>query len=194
MTQEFVIWKWSPKPKWSIPLSKLLNFPKSFLLHDGVPLAGAFPNDVAMTMDPDHPRDTVATDNLFNTNRLLIASERLKEFLEKRQLTAVEYLPIAILDLKHKPLPQRYFIVNPLEHLDCLDVQHSGPTQDEIDDEYIDDVKRIVLDPSRLDDTRELFRIARFNRVTLASRALAAAIDEAGFTSIAWTELKDYKP
>jgi hypothetical protein len=146
-----------------------------------------------MAMDPDHPRDTIPTDNLFNPHRVLVVSERLKDFLDKRRLKCVEYLPIAILDLKKKPIAQRYFIANPLDHVDCLDIERSKPVMDDIDEEAIDNVERIVLDPDRVDRERELFRIAHFDRVTLASRELAAAIDQAGFTSIAWAEVKDYQ-
>jgi hypothetical protein len=54
--------------------SSAMRIERSYLLGTSESLAATFSSNVQMTMDPDHPRDTVLTDNLFNTDRLIVVS------------------------------------------------------------------------------------------------------------------------
>ena len=49
-----------------------------------------------------------------------------------------------------------------------------------------------MIDESRVDPERKIFRPKSFYRVTLVARELAEAIEVEGFTGIRWIELDDY--
>jgi hypothetical protein len=188
---DYVIWGWRPTVKYSAVLRGFVDFEDDNLFGHGYAWNGTFPAEAKMDFHPDHPRDTVKTDNLGNTDGVLVVSERVCDFLTKRKLGGMEYLPITILDHKKKPIPEKYFIANTIDHVDCLDLKASRATFSKIRKTRITDVEKLVLDPKRLDPTRELFRIKNFARHALVHRDLADAITSAGFTSIGWTELSD---
>jgi hypothetical protein len=132
------------------------------------------------------------TDNLINTRTLIVASLKLKNFLETRQLPKVEYLPITILDHKGRPASRDYFIIHPIEPVDCLDVSQCGAQRSSIDPETIQWLDRLVIDEGKIDPSRDMFRLKFFYDVILVRRELAAAIDAEGLTGIRWIELSDY--
>jgi hypothetical protein len=193
MTPDYVIWIWKPTIKHAASLHGFVDFDDdNNLFGHGHAWNGTFPAEAKMDFDPEHPRDTVRTDNLANTDCLLVISERLCDLLVKRKLVGMEYLPIPILDHKKKPITDKYFIAHTVDHVDCLDLKASKPTFSQIRKTRVTDVEKLVLDPKRVDPKRELFRIKNFADEALVSRGLAEAITAAGFTTFGWKELSDY--
>jgi hypothetical protein len=123
----------------------------------------------------------------------IVASKGLQEFLEKQGVPNVEYLPVVIVNLKGKTVSKDYFIVHLIEPVECLDLDKCEPTWGEVDETSIDEVKHLVIDETRVDPVRQLFRPKQFHQVILARRTLAEAIDAAGFTGIKWIELGKFK-
>lgn len=191
---DYVLWQHDTSLKNAISINRIANFENEFRLHEGIPLSGDFPEDVQLRMHPDRPRNTIPTDSLFNTDRVVLASPRLTEFLKEYGLKEVEYLQATVVDVKGKPTKDPYFIVNTLKNVDCLDRDASGVTYSVVVPEDIDEVERIVLDESRIDASRELFRLANYADHYFASRKLAEAVREKGFTGIRFTELEDFEP
>jgi hypothetical protein len=191
MARDYVIWT-SGRINNYVVLETLHGVDKLYEVKRGIPRAASFPADARYTMHPDWPTNTVLTDNLINTDALVVASARLADFLRARGVTHTEYLPVTILNHKKRPTGKDYFIVNPVEPVDCLDVAKSGVTWSLFDGTIVDSVQRLVLDPKRCDPDRELFRIAKFADVTLVSRELAKAMDAQGFTGNRWLELSAY--
>ena len=192
MTAEYVIWTWIPNVKHSAVLGNFVDFSNDHLFRRGNPFNDTFPAEAKLQFNLDFPRDTVRTDNLGNTHGILVLSERLCEFLMKRNVTAVEYLPIGILDHKKKLISEKYFIAHTINNVDCLDVAASKAEYSLILPERVDWVGQLVLDPNRVDPERQLFRIKNFADQALVRRDLADAITAAGFTSIGWKELSQY--
>src|SRR5438552_3993429 len=120
MRSNYVVWDTKVIPNACV-LQDLVRVEKDYQLRKGVPLASTFPEDAAFTMDPDFPDNTVLTDNLLNTNMMIVASMRLKMFLERQSLRKVEYLPVTIINHKGKPASREYFIVHPIDPVECLD-------------------------------------------------------------------------
>lgn len=173
-------------------LDTLVGVEDMWELLDGIPRASTFPTDANYTMHPDFPYNTLLTDNLINRDLLIVVSARLKAFLEARVLEKVEYLPVTIMNHKNRPASRDYFIVHPVYPLDCLQLEHCEPKWSEIDTEAIERLKRLVIDESKLDPKRALFRPKSFYRVTLVRHELADAIDGAGFTGISWKDPARY--
>jgi hypothetical protein len=190
MKPEFVIWDSMAVPNACV-LAELYGVDKQYELDKGIPRLANFPKNARFKMDSDFPHDTLLVDNLDNTDDLIVASRRLKEFLETRPLMHMEYLPIAILDHKKKPVEDEYFIVHPIDLPECLDIKKSQVTWG-ISKDWADKVKQLVIDMTKVEPDRDLFRPKPFYSVILVRRALAEAIDEQGFTGIRWKEIDDY--
>src|SRR5262249_52340497 len=132
------------------------------------------------------------TDTLLNSHRLVIASARLKRFLESQGLSRVEYLPVTILNHKGRPASRDYFIVHPVDLDACVDVKKSEVEWSAMEPSSIDSVTRLAIDETALDRTVALFRPKPFYDVVLVRRPLAEAIDAQGFSGIRWIELSSY--
>jgi hypothetical protein len=191
MSDDLLIWAARDVPD-ACALDKLTGVDRQYELAKGIPRASTFPQDAAFTMDSDFFNDLMLTDNLINTDRLIVASRRLKEFLEARPLRHVEYLPVTIIDHKGKPASREYFIVHPTDLVDCLDMDQSEVEWGLVDEQSIDSVARLVIDLAKVDPAVELFRPKPFYDVVVVRRALAEAIDAAGFVGIRWIALADY--
>ncbi len=189
---DYVIWTWLPNVKYAAALGGFVDFENSHLFRQGHLFAGTFPPEAKMAFDLDHPRETVLTDNLINPNRVLVVSERLRDFLAKRELKAVEYLPIPILDHKKNLLAEKYFIAHTVDNVDCLDVAASKAKFSPLLKTRVSGVEKLILDPNRADPERQLFRIKNFADEALVRRDLADAISAAGFTSVGFRELANY--
>lgn len=190
MAGEFVIWKYKtvkhatgvakgPGSGFNDVVGELMN---------GVSLAAAFPPNARMAMPADRPNDTVLPDNVYNTDMLIVASQRLKTFLEQRKLPEVEYLPVAVLNHKGDPVGDPFFIVHPLSPLDCVDESQSSFDRSDIDGSY-EEFEHMVIDPDRVPPERALFRIKGYWDATLVRRPLAEALLAAGFTGLSFAEL-----
>ena len=168
-------------------------------LNEGISRSETFSQTASFQMDLDRPDDTVVLDSISNIDFLIVASPRLTEFLRNQELKKVEYLPVTIFDHKEKPLPEKYFIVHPIDPIDCLDTAKCGATFSKINPESVKRLQKLVIRNDLIDGTtntlsvgRLLFRPRNFYRITFVHRNLAEAIDAAGFTGIRWVEIRDY--
>jgi hypothetical protein len=157
-------------------------------------VADEFPSTVTLEVNREHRKDKRLTDSLVNLDQMIVASSRLVALLQELAVPELEYLPVPVLDHAGQLTTDPYAIVNLLNPIDCLDVEASGARYSRIDTEAIDRVKRLVIDESRIDPTRVLFRPRSYSAVILAHRSLAARIDAAGFNGMRWTELDRWPP
>lgn len=190
MSFSYVIWR-SGVVAHACVLDDLEGVDDQHDLNVGIPRAAGFPGNASFSMSADYPRNMVLTDSLVNTDLMLVVSLRLQRFLQMRGIEKVEYLPVAILDHKGK-LAGEYFIVHPLEPIDCLDVPSCGATFWSVDPDNIMALKRLAIDFAKIPPLRELFRPKSFFEVFLVRRELADAIDAAGFAGIRWVEIDSY--
>jgi len=172
-------------------LTGLDGIEDSFKIDEGHSLASEFDN-VSIRMDPDLPDDTLLHDVLANPYSMVIASERIVDLLRHEELKKVEYLPISVIDHKGHVVPDNYFVVHPVDHVECLDIEASNVKWDFVDNTVAESVEQIVLDPELVDISRKVFRPKPFIEVVLISRALAQKLDDAGVQGCEWVELPDY--
>jgi uncharacterized protein DUF1629 len=191
MKPKFVIWT-NKVIRDACSLYELTGVDKDYQLRKGVPRAAGFPREAAFAMDPDRPNDTLLTDNLFNTDLLIVGSRELREFFETQGVPKLEYLPVAIIDHKGKKVSREYFIINPIEPVDCIDFAKSEITWDEMDKAAIEDVSRLVIDETKVEPARALFRPKGLHQIIMVRREIAEKIDAKGFTGIRWTELNKF--
>jgi hypothetical protein len=173
-------------------LSGMTGFEDDWKLIYGESVAQDFPAKARFAMDPDYPRDVMLTDNLYNGDMLIVASQRLRDLIESQHPTAIEYLPVPIYNHKKRAIKEPYAIVHPIEPVDCLVVEACDPEWGRINKKAIDRVKRLVIDEQRIPQGRLLFRPQLFCKVILAHRSLAQKIDASAMTGVRWVELADY--
>lgn len=191
MQSDYLIWTDEVVPG-ACSLAGMTGYAEDWKLVYGEPVAAEFPGAARFSMDPDTPRDMALTDNLVNLDMLIVASQRLRDLIEAQQPAAVEYLPVPIFNHKKRAIAEPYFIVHPIQTVDCLVLDACEPTWGRINKKAIQRVAHLVIDAQRVPADRLLFRPQLFNKVILAHRKLADAIDAAGMTGVRWVELADY--
>jgi hypothetical protein len=188
MKTSYLVWRPSNVIPNAAALDHLTGFDRIGRLWRGESFAGQFPEEATFRMRPDLPQNTVLTDCLSNTDSLIVGSERLKDFLMAQKISDIEYHPVTIRDHKKKVIKGKYFIVNPIHNIDCLDTEASGAEMSQINPEKVQFIKKLVLRNDRLDLSRQLFRITNYNMITLVRDDLATAIGNAGFTGMNFVE------
>jgi len=176
-----------------VKLYKLTGVQDQFELNEGVPRAANFPEEACYSMHPDAVHNTVFTDTLLNRSMLIIISPKLRDFLRSQRLTRVEYLPISIRNHKGKVATRDYCILHPIDPVDCLDLKKSKVEWGMIDKTCIDEVTKLVIDETKIEPSRAVFRMKSFFDVVMVRRDLAEKISKSGFTGIEWTELQDFE-
>lgn len=191
MELEYVLWD-TVKPPYVCALGGLESLPKVFELKDGISRTKDFDEHAHFQMSSTYPYDIRLADSLKNSDRLIVGSQRLKEFIEGRGLDHVEYLPVAILNHKGRVASREYHVIHLTDPIDCLDISKCRATHSMLFPEDILDVEDLVLNSSRLDPDRRLFRAQYYNRPVFVRRDLAVEIQDCGFTGIGFLELSDY--
>ena len=174
-------------------LEDVVNVHRGSGLARGVPFAAKFPADAVMRMTQRHKKNTALIDDVASFSVMKVCSPRLVEFLRSKDLKNVEYLPITILDHKERVTSKDYCIVHPIHLQDTLDVAESEPEFNAIIPTEIDSVKRVALDPKRLDPEVRLFRLKGFFSPVLLDKAIADEMAARGFKGSVFTPLAEYR-
>ncbi len=169
------------------------DFADDYELMRGHAVAPDWPNDVCFRMSPDFKKRIKLSDNLVNSNKFLVASKPLQDFLLAEEVPDVEYLPLTIFNHKKKAEAAPYAIVNPIGTHDCVDLAASDVVMNTINSDYISVVKKLAIDPSKIGSTARLFRAKGLGTVIFFKRELADKVKAAGFTGIEFVEIADYK-
>ena len=182
----YVIWNVDKQVPHACVLKKFVGFSADNTLRHGVPLENKFPRGVAFHMSPDFPTNLLLTDNLRNTDSCAVVSAKLAAALRARPVAKMEYLPVSIIDHKRKVASKDYFILNPLELVDCVDRKKSKLREDDMVPGDIERIFDLVLDEKRIPKDRDVFRVKGFAQMTLASCELADELTAAKFVGLRW--------
>lgn len=190
-SQTFVVWSVS-NANYACVLGDLIGAPDPYALNIGLPQAEDFPDDVHFHLHPGYPYHTILTDNLENTDLVIVISKRLKDFIESYGVSEVEYLPVTIFDHKGRIASDSYYILHLLNPVDCLDIDQCGPTWSNVDPDNLLFIKRLVIDPSKIPPERALFRPLHYIHAALVRDDLANALQNAGFAGLRWVPIDQY--
>ncbi len=190
MDSNFVVWGEDVSSGYCV-LGYIEEFEDDWKLTNGTSLAAEWPDDVTLQMDPDFKKQIKLSDHLCNPCRVIIASPALRQFLEEQAVPNLEFLPVRILNHKGKVASDDYVIVNLHAVQDCLDLDASGVTWNEINPDYIIGFEQLVLDESRIDEEATLFRAKHYADQMFVRRDFAEAVSESGLTGIEFYELSD---
>ena len=124
MMSRFLIWENSYVEGFCV-LTGLKGFNQPWLLAKGVALANNWPSDATFSMSPDYPTDMKLSDQVFGGSYRVV-SIRLKEALSSiDESSNIEFLPVSILNHKGRLASKDYFIMNPLDSIDCINQDES---------------------------------------------------------------------
>jgi hypothetical protein len=191
MTANYQIWQADPNGGFCC-LTHLQNVPRTFDIANGVSREQGFPADAQFQMNPAYPKDVMLPDNFSNLEGFAVVSNRLKTFLEGKEIPAVEYLQVAIVNHKGRLASPDCFILNPLTVQDCIDVSASQVKWNAIDRSILS-LNALVLDDTKIDPRFLLFRPAGLLEVILVHRDLASELVAQQFTGLRFVECEDFR-
>lgn len=174
-------------------LEALQHVTDDFELLKGISRKDAWPGDAAFRMDGSTPEDTRLEDLLFNTNGVLVVSDRWKSLLTAADLKQNEWLPVQIINHKGRKVAEPYHILHQVHLQDCLDPDNSVAIPNPINPDIFMEVTSIAIDASRVDPEVQLFRMARFPYIPLFHRDLAKKIADAGLSGITFLEITEWE-
>jgi hypothetical protein len=190
-SSSFVIWKTVMRDGFCV-CEGLEKVEDTHELKRGASMADRFPADARFSMDPDYPKDIKLGDTIRNDDGLILVSKRLKETIEAGGIDKVEFLQVTIINHKGRLASTEYFIVNPVEIRDAIDLHQSDVQWNAINPNLISSCSRLVLDDEKIDPNLKMWRLKFFPRRVLVRRDLADAILTEQFTGVAFTEVADF--
>lgn len=165
-------------------LGALQEVPRGYQFSEGVPRAMDFPEKAHFRMNPSFPKNIRLEDFIKNTSWLLVASARVKDFLEAEKVQGQEMLPVAIINHKGRREKASYFLIHQVGLQDCIDLKKTKWKKHPLDEEAITDVRRLTLDESKIAPDAVLFRMKSYGIPLVIRADLAEKIKKAGFTGI----------
>lgn len=163
-------------------------------LRFGVSRVHNFPKQATFAMSRDYPKDVALADCCINTNRLVVVSERLKAALEAipGALFENEVLPVQIKNHKGRLEKAPYFIIHQLDHPPCLDEAQTQGTRMAINPKKFQIMKSMVIDESKVDARKKLFRPQQYPNFALIRREVAEALRPGKFTGVGFHEIAKF--
>jgi hypothetical protein len=163
---------------------------KEYQLDEGISVKPWFPKDVTFQLSDE--RGIRLSDAIPNIMRMLIVSERLKEFFEKNADLKVEYFPVKIRNRKGRLEKAQYFVANLLGGVSCLDTAKSDYVPNALRKGQVDYFKKIALDVSKIPKSAKIFRLGEKMDLVLVREDLAQAMVNADLTGMQFQYLDSF--
>lgn len=179
--------------KYSCLLKTLQGVDDDYELLKGISRADTWPPDAHFCMNENFPENLKLEDFVFNTNNVLVVSERLVTFLDQKRLENNEILPVNIINHKGRIVRKKYFILHQVILQDCLDEEKSEFRRNSIDPRIFSAVTRLVINENRIDPEVSIFRMLKYPSLPLFEKSLVQDIQESGFSGIQFGEITDWQ-
>jgi len=154
----------------------------------GKPATGHVPDDLVFDVDPQFGVELA--DELPNTFRAHVLAERFASAVAELGVK-LERFPVGIRNARGRIVPDRYELVNLLEAVPCVDLERSTYITALVKGQLLK-VTKLVLDPSKVDAARPLFRIGEAPFLWLVRDDVVEAWTQAGFTGCRFVAVEDY--
>lgn len=171
----------------------LENVENDYDLDSCISMLESFPADAQVRMDPDFPDEIALADSLGSNGKLLIVNGRVRELFESQGVKDVEWLPVAVINHKGKVVKEKYYVINLLRAVDCIDLEQGTIEWNDINPDMIATVKGLVIDETRIPSGLKFFRPARMQYAMMIHRSLAEAIEAEALTGFLFTEVSAYR-
>jgi len=187
----YLVWRPGTMIDGICKLKGLSGVPKAFQIDMGVARSEGWPAEASAAMDPDFPKDLGLADSLDGANFVVI-SGKVKQLLQQEAPGKIEFLPIKIINHKGRVASDDYFVLNPLETVDCIDKEASSVELDSLNKDMIDMCAQLVLKEDVIPPELKVFRTKYWRGRILIRRDLAQKMEQAGLTCLNFIEPEEY--
>ena len=189
---EYLIWQSNPVGGFCT-LEYLKNVDDPHELKRGISRTDGFPSEACFQMDASYPKEIKLADNIYNLDRMIVVSNRLKDFVEAKEPESTEFLSIEIFNHKGRMASEDHFIINPFAVIDCIDKDKSKLKWNKIDPDLIAGCYRLVLIKENIDNAPLLFRPKHLPTIVMIRDDLAEEITREDFTGIRFKETDEFQ-
>lgn len=180
---DYMLWRPGRKIDGICRVKGVQGVQDAFELTEGTSRIQGWPEDARYPMDPSFPKDVALADSLYNPTVLLV-SARVKIFLEDARVNNVEFLRASVVNHKGRIASSDYYIVNPQDICDCIDIKSSGVQWNDLDPDSICLCDSLVLRTDVIPQCFQMFRLHRWRKLIVIRRELADAMNAADFTGL----------
>src|ERR1700678_4306420 len=117
---------------------------KSWELTKGVPRLETLSSPIPCKMNPAFRKDVRLSDNLYGAS-VPVVSRPAREAIETSANNRVEFLPARVFNHKRRVEPEEYFVLHPLDMVDCIDTDASGVEWNRISPDRISRCRGLTL-------------------------------------------------
>lgn len=188
---EFMIWKSGYTE--GVCVIKSLEIENDWELDEGKSRLEGFPPDVTCRMDPSFRDDIALADNLYGAGMPVISAKARAVMEQEVTGERLEFLPVQVINHKGRVASNDYFVLHPLDVLDCIDTDKSKVEWNSISPEDISTCEGLVLREEEIPDEFRIFRPRFLGSEILVRRDLVDALTAAELTGLLFGEAKDYK-
>jgi len=188
----YLVWQANPAGGYCT-LEYLKNVDDPHELKRGESRGQGFPSDACFHMDKSHPKEIKLPDNIYNLDRMIVVSQKLKELVDSKKSPYTEFLPVTIINHKGRVASKDYFVVNPYRVEDCIALDQSDIDWNPIDSELISACFELVINEKRIDQGLLLFRPKYIPTIVMVREDLANAVMDGDFTGIRFVEIDEFE-
>lgn len=192
MNPPFMVWRPGTFEDGICVLGDTDNFDSAYEIDEGVSRLANWPDDACAIMSKSFPKDKGLADSLVGLTHVVV-SARVRAFLDSAEIKNVEFLPIKIINHKKRAEKAEYYLLNPLEIVDCIDMAASQARQDTLDPGMIDGVKQLVLRLDQIPPTATIFRAMYWPSAILVRTELSKKMIGDGLTNLRFVDPAKYK-
>jgi hypothetical protein len=142
-------------------------------------------------MDPAFPKEVRLSDNLYGATMPVI-SLRIKQILESFGKNRVEYLPVELFNHKGRKEPNEYFVLHPLDVLDCINLEASGVEWNNITPDRISRCKGLVLNHGAIPGDYTIFRPKFWGKIILIRQDLVDILQKEDLRGLSFRPVDGY--
>jgi hypothetical protein len=172
-------------------LGALEDVPSDEEILAGGSRSSGFPTGAYYQMRDDFPDNVRVPDNVYTMIHFVV-SDRLRQALTPLLgPSRVEMLPVKIKDHQGRFVDGKFFVMNPLDVVDCIDTTASMAKFNALDPTEISRVKRLVLKP--ISEELTLFRPRHWTRLLFVRDDIAQKLEAAGLTGLSFREMDEFR-
>jgi hypothetical protein len=164
---------------------------KSWELTKGMPRLETLSSPIPCKMNPAFRKEVRLSDNLYGAS-VPVISRRTREVLEASTTNRVEFLPARITNHKRRVEPEEYFVLHPLDMVECIDTEASGVEWNRISPDRISRCRTLVLREDAIPADFKIFRLAHWGSSIIVRQDLAESLQGAGLTGLSFRPTEGY--
>lgn len=185
-------WLWRNATQDGYCTIKTPSMERVWELTQGISRIEEFPDGIECRMNPQRPKDVGLADNIRGAVFPVI-SGRLRRALEPEiTQNRVEYIPVRIINHKKRLASDDYFVLNPLDVIDCIDKEASAVEWNAISPGSISYCKGLILKENAIPAGFRLFRLMYWPNNIMIDGDLVASLKTMGLSGLVFRAATGY--